>query len=91
MGPVCYHKCPKGEGIGPVCWGKCNAKIHSAGCGPLCLLSKEKTKCVDVVKGVAKDAISTGVSAGSGDVLGAIMGGLALASNLASPICKDFN
>lgn len=90
-GPVCYKKCPKGNGIGPVCWGKCHATNHKTGCGPLCLLKADKAQCNDVVKAVTMDAISIGVSAGSGDVLGAIMGSLAIASDLVYPICKEFN
>jgi hypothetical protein len=91
MGPICYAKCPKGSGLGPVCWGKCHATNHKTGCGPLCLLKADKAQCKDIVKAVTTDAISIGVSAGSGDVLGAVMGSLAIASDLAYPICKEFN
>ena len=91
-GGICYQVCPDGvNGIGPVCWGQCNPDVHAGGCGPLCLIKSEKTKCKDVIKKVTTEAISTGVSAASGDFLGAIFGGMAIAGNLAYPICKSFH
>lgn len=91
-GGICYNACPAshGKGFGPVCWGQCNTKIHSK-CGPLCLLKAESTKCSDVVKGVAESAISTGVNAAGGNYIGAVLGGISVASKLAYPICSTFN
>lgn len=90
---VCYDKCPpgKGAGDGPVCWGKCPPKTTS--CGPLCRHSKdvENITCSSGLLSATTAALSTGVSAASGDFLGAVMGSLAIVSNIANPICASFN
>lgn len=86
---ICYDKCAEGKGTGPVCFGTCPE--GTAKCGVLCLLKdEEKHVCRDYLIKTGTNAIAAGAFAASGNIVGAVVGSLAVVGNLIHPICKTF-